>query len=830
MALVQLAISVITGRRWFGRYDIPKESRGHVLLALAEEDEGEASRRLWTVREHLNLDQNELDLVEQRLILLPLAGEQVALDSAKSHGHKGTPALDALQRQLSASSNPWRLVVLDPLARWAGPDTEIDNDAATRFVTSIEALTRVPGRPTVLLAHHSTKEARHYKKLDKTSVARGAGALTDGARWMATLQTDAKEPDRLTFEVVKSNYTALPTPLKLRREGDGSLVATLLSPLERPTVGHGKESSQEKISPVVSRSEQASAPNHHSARKAAPSGGKTSSSVKIKDEGADLPVSPINATSGVVPSTTPSLSTVSSEGCAEGSSEFASGILRGCSPADMRELVEWLVQERHPDGLSSLLMNDVQAMLAHHVHGLAAWLEQAKLDLSEVKEYIKVGYPRPMACLLVYLGRLGRAGRRMSDEFAVSIHPTDRSLWLAEERKPGVRATRALASVVWDEDISPWLKAAPLASGALSFTKDRYLFLPKLMIPLSWAWGADRQDDEPVQSPLCERVEKRNLWEPHLTWLSLECAASQRSTSSDGPRFVVSPQASKLLLWLVAHNWPNLITTSVSKLACLIQGRKIRVQKRDIASVIEALHELAHLKLCLDDQRVRMVHVDLPSSAPSPDGATEVRLGLTPWLRLILRESQDPTGHQKPPLCRSYCGWVLVNIDGLLRLNNKKPALLRYYLRCAALWNYAQTKGEEMEPREAEEWGSLANHLHRGVAIEFETRRAARIAGKRPCAASRHLTDARAKAREHLRLLEHEGLLVLRYVDGQERSSTPRPLLPLPPSSLIENRASRHRDSPDEDQGDETESPPRSSPSSRTEEGSIGEDQTKLSS
>lgn len=261
MALLQLALGVITGRPWLGHFPIGAEARrGRVLLALAEEDLDECHRRLWAAADLLRLSDDERALVRARLVLLPLAGSPVALvgygpdqsiieteelrelrrylreDSGTcpiaAHAERPDTAtceacrVTAESRMISpvpTGTKPvpnresrgygddpprppphpgtgWSLVVLDPLARWAGPDVESDNSAATRFVQAVESLIDAPGRPTVLVAHHTSKDARKSGKAD----SRGVTAITDGFRWAGALRT---QRGFVLFGQQKSNYS-----------------------------------------------------------------------------------------------------------------------------------------------------------------------------------------------------------------------------------------------------------------------------------------------------------------------------------------------------------------------------------------------------------------------------------------------------------------------------------------------------------------------------------------------------------------------------------------------------------------------------------------------
>lgn len=234
MALAQLAVSVATGRDWLGHYTVPAESRGPVLLALGEEDEEEVQRRLYDIRKGLGLSEapEAWAALKRNLMILPLAGVPVQLVSAqgKDKRPEETPAFRELRRRIEGAGVDWKLLVLDPLSRWAGPETETDNFAATRFVAAVESLTQVRGNPTVLLAHHTTKAARRGLDAGEATAARGASALTDGVRWVANLLKPEGSP--LSLSLVKTNYTHNAPDVPLKRENGGVLRAMSREELE----------------------------------------------------------------------------------------------------------------------------------------------------------------------------------------------------------------------------------------------------------------------------------------------------------------------------------------------------------------------------------------------------------------------------------------------------------------------------------------------------------------------------------------------------------------------------------------------------------------------
>lgn len=245
MALVQLALSVATGRPWLARARsgeggfMTPDGGGRVLLALGEEDALEVRRRLYragqTMRGGGLATHDELAAAAARIVVLPLAGTPGELVDPPDPriGREAAPSkLAAELWGLLERNGPWSLVILDPLSRFAGTDTETDNAAATRFVQVLEGFTKAPGEPAVLVAHHTTKAARQNGNDDDTA-ARGSSALSDGVRWHALMTAKThpegageKVPRMASFRVVKSNYGAfLAEPLWLALGDHGELRA-----------------------------------------------------------------------------------------------------------------------------------------------------------------------------------------------------------------------------------------------------------------------------------------------------------------------------------------------------------------------------------------------------------------------------------------------------------------------------------------------------------------------------------------------------------------------------------------------------------------------------
>lgn len=262
--VLQLAVSIATGRDWLGHFKIGDEARGRVLLGMAEEDDEELQRRLYQIAKALDLSLEERRAVVERVQLLPLAGHPVALLKNDAEGNAAeTVELQRLRALLDrdAGHDGWSLVVLDPLSRWAGLETDANNTAATRVMQAVESLTKSPGNPTCLVPAHSSKKANEEGSVN----VRGASGLQDAARWVATMSHALD--GRAKFVQTKSNYSKpMPEPLILQRDDNGVLRA--MSETEKQLVESIKaeahrmdvESAAKKVLQVVTKAEQAGEP------------------------------------------------------------------------------------------------------------------------------------------------------------------------------------------------------------------------------------------------------------------------------------------------------------------------------------------------------------------------------------------------------------------------------------------------------------------------------------------------------------------------------------------------------------------------------------------
>jgi RecA-family ATPase len=217
--MMGLAISVATGRKWLDHFIVSEP--GRVLLILGEEKLKQAHRRLYELCTSMRLTSEQAQLVRERVVLMPLSGVMAPL--VRQEGGLTTETDVAQWLRARMQSADWTLVIVDPVSRFAGADTESDNVQATRFVQTVETLCSVPGAPTVLLVHHSNKISRADDAARPSAAdSRGASALTDAGRWCANLVR--RKDGGVALHFTKNNYAEqYDEPVLLERTFGGYL-------------------------------------------------------------------------------------------------------------------------------------------------------------------------------------------------------------------------------------------------------------------------------------------------------------------------------------------------------------------------------------------------------------------------------------------------------------------------------------------------------------------------------------------------------------------------------------------------------------------------------
>jgi RecA-family ATPase len=175
---LQLAIGVALGTGW--PWPDWSRSAGRVLYLAAEEHTDTLIDRLRAIAQATSMPAEAMDCLDAMLDVHSMITVPGATLSEFGSDGPLTRALQGIGR------GKYRLIVIDPVASFAGVDAENDNAATTRVIKYLRAVGEATGA-AVLILHHVAKSAILNGQTHLAVSARGAVALTDGVRWQAQL-------------------------------------------------------------------------------------------------------------------------------------------------------------------------------------------------------------------------------------------------------------------------------------------------------------------------------------------------------------------------------------------------------------------------------------------------------------------------------------------------------------------------------------------------------------------------------------------------------------------------------------------------------------------
>lgn len=287
-----------------------------------------------------------------------------------------------------------------------------------------------------------------------------------------------------------------------------------------------------------------------------------------------------------------------------------------------------------------------------------------------------------------------------------------------------------LAMAVWQVRLGAGVDLSKLPKaqvGTIQAGGDTYGRIERAVGAASWAIGADGvtiDDDTYAEQPsmlnrhvprswgLRQLTQQPGKRRPHQLTLPLADGATVplmvALTHPTDAGAVVPPLAGKVLLVLMAGaRHGTMVTTSLGELAKLVYPDAQRVQRRELARVVDGLRALADLRLVLpDDTEIPLFVIRTPRAA---DRAFDEQ-GIAWELPALF----GATVRQHAP---ALCGWFLINLSGAMRLDSRRPQLLRQYIRAASAWNDAHDPGTNqinparVVPYTLESWAALNNTL-----------------------------------------------------------------------------------------------------------------------
>ena len=234
--LTQLALCIASGAPWFGIY--PIHESGHVFLGLGENSMDDIHRLVKKTWGGLNKrnptfpDKNIIEAVINRLSVHSFMGKDAAFVQKSITTSFYESFLNELIKKQPKEG--WSCLILDPISRFLGAEAEIDNAAATQFISLLERMIlELNGNPTIIFGHHMNKSGVSGINTDQ-GAARGSSALVDGVRQQFNLEKVKKvgsgddagfETDVVNLRMVKSNFTVILEAQKLKKDESGYLDA-----------------------------------------------------------------------------------------------------------------------------------------------------------------------------------------------------------------------------------------------------------------------------------------------------------------------------------------------------------------------------------------------------------------------------------------------------------------------------------------------------------------------------------------------------------------------------------------------------------------------------
>ncbi|MEX2288270.1 MAG: AAA family ATPase [Planctomycetaceae bacterium] len=188
-----LALSIVTGRNWFGRFPT---SPGRVLIIDNELHRPTLAHRIAAVAEAMGIS---VDQFAENIEIWPMRGKARSIVEI-------SVALRAIE------PGTFKLIAVDAKYRCLpGGTSENDNAAETSFYNTVDSIAELTGA-AVALIHHSTKGSQTDKRI--TDVGAGAGAQSRAADSHLVLR-EHEEADAVVLEAAVRSFAQV-QPLTLR--------------------------------------------------------------------------------------------------------------------------------------------------------------------------------------------------------------------------------------------------------------------------------------------------------------------------------------------------------------------------------------------------------------------------------------------------------------------------------------------------------------------------------------------------------------------------------------------------------------------------------------
>ncbi|MCA9000548.1 MAG: hypothetical protein KDB61_01400 [Planctomycetes bacterium] len=357
-------------------------------------------------------------------------------------------------------------------------------------------------------------------------------------------------------------------------------------------------------------------------------------------------------------------------------------------------------------------------------------------------------------------------------------HPTPDSI----DRIPPPKYLPLLAVALWHDRVSRVLQLERTPDHrvhTVTVGEDSYAMIDKATSAVSWAMGGAGIELDGEQYAEAPRYLTRYVprsWallpedapRPHQQTLPIETEPllPLAVVATGSAPYIIPPAAGKLLLlFLAGTQSPGPVKKRLGDLTRAMQPEG-RIQRRDYVRTVDAIHALDRLCLVLPDGTgARLWTISRIPLSPDQAHADQ----MVTWA--LGADFLEQIAHHAGKLR----GRFVLNLTGAMRLPTQRTALLRHYVRAAALWNDAHAPGGAIDPRRIEPytleaWASIANTLSL-QAVDYLKERDPKL--------RRKLSEDLKGTQRDLDELCDRGLVELEKKGRKE-------LLILPPPTLVE--------------------------------------------
>ena len=219
MAFMQLQVSIATGRKWLGLFEIESNSIGSSVGIYGEETREELAYRLYYICQYLKLTPKEQEKVQRRVFMYSAVDDEYLPVLSKQGNNQAEPT-DFADNFLAAVEEikDLKFVAIDPLAKYFG-GSMMDTQDAYKYTGQLKKIVRAKGCPAFTLNHINKQGLKEGGSLEGAGY--GSVGFRDSNRCMLNLTTmtvvqAAKytnvDPERHKYYVkmssTKTNYTA----------------------------------------------------------------------------------------------------------------------------------------------------------------------------------------------------------------------------------------------------------------------------------------------------------------------------------------------------------------------------------------------------------------------------------------------------------------------------------------------------------------------------------------------------------------------------------------------------------------------------------------------